>query len=146
MFNLFTHLGLRLSVCVCVCGCVCACVYMCVCSCTYVYVRVSASVQFSHPSMCNFLWSQGLPHARLPCPSPTPRACSNSCPYISFSKSISLWFNLHIRNYIHLEYRIQWALTDAYTHKTTASINTEYFHVPGFLMPLLHFLGERLKE
>ena len=22
----------------------------------------------------------GLPHSRLPCPSPTPRACSNSCP------------------------------------------------------------------
>ena len=26
------------------------------------------------------LWSHGLQHARLPCPSPTPRACSNSCP------------------------------------------------------------------
>ena len=27
-----------------------------------------------------FLWPHGLQHARLPCPSPTPRACSNSCP------------------------------------------------------------------
>ena len=26
------------------------------------------------------LWPHGLQHARLPCPSPTPRACSNSCP------------------------------------------------------------------
>ena len=26
------------------------------------------------------LWSHGLQHARLPCPSPTPRAYSNSCP------------------------------------------------------------------
>ena len=42
-------------------------------------------------------------------------------------------YNLHTRNYIHLEYKIQWALTDVYTHKTTASINTEYFHYPKFL-------------
>ena len=26
------------------------------------------------------LWPHALQHARLPCPSPTPRACSNSCP------------------------------------------------------------------
>ena len=26
------------------------------------------------------LWPHGLQHARLPCPSPFPRACSNSCP------------------------------------------------------------------
>ena len=30
--------------------------------------------------MSNSLQPHGLPHARLPCPSPTPRACSNSCP------------------------------------------------------------------
>ena len=38
------------------------------------------SVQFSHSVMSNSLWPHGLQHARLPCPSPTPRACSNSCP------------------------------------------------------------------
>ena len=27
----------------------------------------------------NSLWSHGLQHTRLPCPSPTPKACSNSC-------------------------------------------------------------------
>ena len=26
------------------------------------------------------LWTHGLKHARLPCPSPSPRVCSNSCP------------------------------------------------------------------
>ena len=26
------------------------------------------------------LWLHGLQHSRLPCPSPTPRVCSNSCP------------------------------------------------------------------
>ena len=30
--------------------------------------------------MSNYLWPYGLQHARPPCPSPTPRACSNSCP------------------------------------------------------------------
>ena len=29
---------------------------------------------------CLTLWPHGLQHARLPCASPTPRACSNSCP------------------------------------------------------------------
>ena len=30
--------------------------------------------------MPDSLWPHGLQHARLPCPSPTPRAYSNSCP------------------------------------------------------------------
>ena len=30
--------------------------------------------------MSDSLWPQGLQHARLPCPSPSPGACSNSCP------------------------------------------------------------------
>ena len=38
------------------------------------------SVQFSHSVMSDSLWPHGLWHAKLPCPSPTPRACSNSCP------------------------------------------------------------------
>ena len=36
--------------------------------------------QFSHSFMSNSLQSHGLQHARLPCPSPTPGAYSNSCP------------------------------------------------------------------
>ena len=30
--------------------------------------------------MCNSLWWHGLQHSRPPCPSPTPRVYSNSCP------------------------------------------------------------------
>ena len=30
--------------------------------------------------LCPTLWPHALQHARLPCPSPTPRVCSNSCP------------------------------------------------------------------
>ena len=46
--------------------------------------------QYDHPReqfssvhcsvVCNSLWLHGLQHSRPPCPSPTPRACSNSCP------------------------------------------------------------------
>ena len=39
-----------------------------------------SSVQSSHSAVFDSLWPHGLQHARLPCPSPTPRACSNSCP------------------------------------------------------------------
>ena len=38
------------------------------------------SVQFNCSGMSNSLWLHGLQHTRLCCPSPTPRACSNSCP------------------------------------------------------------------
>ena len=36
------------------------------------------SIQFSCSVMSNSLWFHGLQHTRLPCPSPTPRAYSNS--------------------------------------------------------------------
>ena len=37
--------------------------------------------QFSSVTqLCLTLQPHGLQHTRLPCPSPTPRACSNSCP------------------------------------------------------------------
>ena len=38
------------------------------------------SVQFSLSVVSDSLQPHGLQHARLPCPSPTPTACSNSCP------------------------------------------------------------------
>ena len=37
-------------------------------------------VQFNCSVMSDSLWARGLQHTRLPCPSPTPRACSSSCP------------------------------------------------------------------
>ena len=40
----------------------------------------SPSVQFSRSVVSDSLWPYGLQHARLPCPSSSPRACSNSCP------------------------------------------------------------------
>ena len=38
------------------------------------------TVQFSCSVLSASLWPQGLQHARPPCPSPTPRVYSNSCP------------------------------------------------------------------
>ena len=38
------------------------------------------SVQFSHSFVSDPLRPHGFQHTRLPCPSPTPGACSNSCP------------------------------------------------------------------
>ena len=35
--------------------------------------------QFSRSVTSDTLWPHGLQHARLPCPSPTPGACSDSC-------------------------------------------------------------------
>ena len=37
-------------------------------------------VQFSHSVVSDSLWPHITQHARLPCPSPTPGACLNSCP------------------------------------------------------------------
>ena len=59
----------------------------------YCYVLV----QFSHSVMSNCLWLQ---HARPPCPSPTPRACSNSCPlsrwcHRAISSSVIPFSRLH---------------------------------------------------
>jgi len=41
---------------------------------------MNSSVQFNHLIVSDTLWPHGLQHARPPCPSPTPGACSNSCP------------------------------------------------------------------
>ena len=38
---------------------------------------ICGSVQFSRSGLSNSLQPQGLQHARVPCPSPSPRACSN---------------------------------------------------------------------
>ena len=46
----------------------------------FLVLTLFSSVQFSHSVMSNSLWPYGLQHARLPCPSPAPRVCSNSCP------------------------------------------------------------------
>ena len=48
-----------------------------------------SSVQSSHSVVSDFLWPHGLQHARSPCPLPTPRIYSNSCP-------LSQWWHVTI--------------------------------------------------
>ena len=66
-------------------------IYMCVCSYfrilvlilegqSFINLSIISSVQFSGSVVSDSLWPHGLQHARLPCPSPTPRVYSNSCP------------------------------------------------------------------
>ena len=50
----------------------------------YLYYSIHNGIlhQFSSVTQsCLTLQTHGLQHARLPCTSPTPRACSNSCPW-----------------------------------------------------------------
>ena len=54
------------------------------------------SVQFSHSVVSDSLRPHRLQHARLPCPSPAPGACSNSCPlnwwcHLTISSSVILF-------------------------------------------------------
>jgi len=45
-----------------------------------VYIYIHLPVQFSYSVMSDSLRPHGLQHAGSPCPSPTPRVYSNSCP------------------------------------------------------------------
>ena len=63
-----------------------------------------ASVQFSHSVMSNSLQPHGLQHARPPCPSPTPRVYSNSCPlsqwcHPTISSSV-IPFSSHVQSFL----------------------------------------------
>ena len=53
---------------------------MCVNIHMYTHLYIYQSVQFSRSVVSDSLGPYGLQHARPPCPSPTPGACSNSCP------------------------------------------------------------------
>ena len=66
--------------------------------------KSSTQVQFSCSVVSNSLSSHGLQHARPPCPSPTPRVCSDSCPssrwcHLTISSALeisqSLWRSPH---------------------------------------------------
>ena len=56
---------------------------------------------FSHSVVSNSLWLLGLQHARLPCPSPPPIACSNSCPLSWWCHPNILVFVIPFSSYLH---------------------------------------------
>ena len=63
-----------------------------------------SSAQFSYSVMSSALWSHGLQHGKLPCPSPTPGAYSDSCPssqwcHPTISSSVVPFFILYLSQY-----------------------------------------------
>ena len=46
----------------------------------FIYVHFALFLFLSCSVVSDSLWPHGLQHARLPCPSLSPRVCSNSCP------------------------------------------------------------------
>ena len=59
----------------------------------------------SHSVVSRSLWPHGLWHARLPCPSPTPRGYSNSCP---LSRHATQWCPLSQRFFFFFEIPYNW--------------------------------------
>ena len=56
-------------------------------------INLHFSVQFSRSIVSNSLWPHEPQHARLPCPTLSPRVCSNLCPlnrscYVTISSSV----------------------------------------------------------
>ena len=109
---------------------------------------------FSFSVMSDSLWPHGLQHSRLPCPSPTPGDCSNSCPLsrwghptlsssvipfsscpLSFSASGSFPMNLC---YILIEWQKQQDVQNYWSvvHYVTWKFNVHIAEVPRFLTPV----------
>ena len=49
-------------------------------TCLICCIYIINPVTFSHSVLSDALWPHGLQHTRIPCPSPIPGACTNSCP------------------------------------------------------------------
>ena len=65
--------------------------------------RVPHLLLFSLSGLSDSLWPHGLQHTRLPCPSPSPRVCSNSCPlswwcHPAISSSV-IPFSFHLQSF-----------------------------------------------
>ena len=58
------------------------------------------SLQFSPSVVSDSLWPHGLQHTRLPCPSPTPWAYSNSCPSSRWCHLTILSSVIHFSSYL----------------------------------------------
>ena len=75
---------------------------------------VSGLVQFSRSVVSNTLWPHGLQHARLPCPSPTPGAYSNTLrrQYHPTMSSSVIPFSSHLQSFPPLKcFQVSWFFT-----------------------------------
>ena len=107
------------------------------------------SVQFSHSVMSDSLKPHGLQHARLPHPSPTPRACSSSCPLSRSCRpttsSSVVPFSSHLQSFPALGHsnesvlRIRWPKYWSFSFSISPSI--EYSGLISFKMDWLDLLA-----
>ena len=76
---------------------------------TQLFRKTTLTLQFSSVQLlsCLSLWPHGLQHARLPCPSPTPGAYSNSCPLSQWCYSTISSSVLPFSSYLHFSPRIR---------------------------------------
>ena len=126
-----------------------------------------APVQFSRSVLSDPLWPHGLQHARPPCPSPTPRAYSNSCPScqwchptISFSV---VPFSSHLQSFpasgsfpmsvLHIRWRKYWSFSFSISRSSEYSglicFKIDCFDLPavqGTLKSLVQQHSSKLKK
>ena len=87
---------------------------------------------FSRQIVSDSSWPHRLQHARLPCPSPSPRVCPSSCP-------------LHWNIYIHTHtYIYMYTRTHTHTHTHTwyhlasrQNFQSKIFHIPFCVLPFI---------
>ena len=105
------------------------------------------SIQFSHSVVSDSLWPHGLQHTRLPCPSPTPGAYSNSCPSTQWChpnhlilSSHSPAFNLsQHQSFFQSILRIRWPKYWSFSFSNSPS--NEYSGLISFRMDWLDLLA-----
>ena len=105
--------------------------------------------QFSRSVMSDSLWPHGLQHARLPCPSPTPGVCSNSCPlsqwcHLTTSSSV-IPFSSFI---VVVSFEIEKCEFSSFTlfKIILAILGYLYFHINFRINPLQYSCLENLKD
>ena len=103
-----------------------------------------SSVQFSRSVVSDALWPHGLQHARPPCPSPTPRVCSNSCPlsrwcYLTISSPSPTPFNLSHHQSLSNESAFHIGWPNYWSFSTSPS--TEYSGLISFRMDWFDLLA-----
>ena len=114
-----------------------------------IVISIFYSVQFSHSVVSDSLRPHGLQHARLPCPSPTPRTYSNSCllsqwchPTISSCLPLlllpSIFPNIRVfsnESVLHIRWLKYWSFS------FSISPSNEYSGLISFRIDWLYLLG-----
>ena len=124
---------------------------------------VYQSVSSAPSVVSNSLWPHGLHHARLLCPSPIPRACSNSCPsshwchptisssVITFSSCLQIFPSIKVfsnESVLHIRWPKDWSfsfsISPSNEYSGLVSFRTDWFDllaVQRTLKSLLQYHG-----